>query len=262
MTDLTARIVSIPPVGDPSEPFTIVGHRGAMAQFLENTIVSFQEAERVGCPELELDIRPSADGRIVVVHDRDLDRIAARDAGRGLGDVSAMTLAQIQAVELRDGHRVHTLEDVYQATTARLQVEIKDPAVVPLLVAFAATYPDAVQRVRFTGFDVDALAHAYELVPAVPRGIIVHRLPVEDKHPEGLERLLERTGSSVFHCGWEGLTPAAVADQQAQGRRVHVWPVRTADEMAAAVALGADGTTVDDPAAAFEWYRQAQEQRG
>lgn len=262
MTDVTTQIVSIPPVGDPAEPFTIVGHRGAMAQILENTIASFQEAERVGCTELELDIRPSRDGHIVVVHDRDLDRIAADDAGRGLGDVSAMTLAQIQAVELRDGHRVHTLEDVYEATTARLQVEIKDPAVVPLLVGFAAKYPDAVQRVRFTGFDGDALAHVYELVPEVPRGIIVHRLPVEDKHPEGLARLLERTGTSVFHCGWEGLTPQVIAAQHAEGRRVHVWPVRTAEEMAAAVELGADGTTVDDPGAAMGWHREAVGERG
>ena len=86
------EVVSIPPVGDESEPFTIVGHRGAMARILEN-VASFQEAERVGSTELELDIRPSADGRIVVVHDRDLDRIAADDAGRGKGDVSAMTSA-------------------------------------------------------------------------------------------------------------------------------------------------------------------------
>lgn len=251
------RVVSIPPVGDGSEPFTIVGHRGAMDRLLENTIASFQETERVGCPELELDIRPTADARIVVVHDRDLDRIAADENGRDLGEVALMNLEEIQRVPLRDGHRVHTLVEVYEATTARLQVEIKDPAVVPLVVGFAARYPDAVQRVRLTGFDADALAHAHELVPERPRGIIVQRMPVEDQHPEGLDRLLERTGSIVFHCGWEGLTPEVIAAQHAEGRRVHVWPVRTAEDMADALALGADGTTVDDPEAAFGWYEEA-----
>lgn len=239
------------------EQFTIVGHRGAMAHTLENTVASFQQAEQMGCPELELDIRPSADRQIVVVHDATLDRIAADEYGHGLGDVSLMTLEEIQRVRLRDQHRVHTLEEIYAATTVRLQVEIKDPAVVPLLVGFAQAHPDAARRIRLTSFDADALAHARALVPHIPRGVIVHRLPVEDKHPEGLDALLERTGSSVFHSGWEGLSPEVIAAQHAVGRRVHAWPVRSAEEMVRAVALGVDGTTVDDPQAAFDWYEQA-----
>ena len=239
------------------EAFTIVGHRGAMSHTLENTIASFQQAEQMGCPELELDIRPSADGRIVVVHDATLDRIAEGASGQGLGEVAQLTLAQIQQVPLRDGHRVHTLEEVYAATTVRLQVEIKDPAVVPLLVGFVAARPDAARRIRLTSFDADALAHAYELLPQIPRGIIVMRTPVEGAHPEGLDRLLERTGSAIFHCGWEGLTPEVVAAQHAAGRRVHGWPVRSEEEMAHALAIGVDGTTVDDPQAGFQWYQQA-----
>lgn len=238
-------------------PFTIVGHRGAMAHLLENTIESFQLAEQIGCQELELDIRPSADGRIVVVHDATLDRIAADDDGRGLGEISVMSLEEIQRVRLRDGHRVHTLDEVYSATTVNLQVEIKDIAVVPLLVDFVKEHPQAAARIRLTGFSADALALARELVPDLPRGIIVKHLPVEDQHPEGLEAMLERTGSCVFHCGWEGLTREVVQAQQAAGRPVHGWPCRSAEDMARALELGVDGTTVDDPRAAFGWYEQA-----
>ncbi|MDN6329011.1 MAG: glycerophosphodiester phosphodiesterase [Brachybacterium sp.] len=245
-----------------SDAFTIVGHRGAMAHTLENTIASFQQAEQRGCPELELDIRPSADGRLVVVHDATLDRIAADDTGRDLGDVSLMTLEEIQRVPLRGGHRVHTLEEIFAATTVRLQVEIKDPAVVPLLDGVLGDHPEASRRIYLTSFNADALAHARDPVPHIPRGIILHRLPVEEKHPEGLDSLLERTGASSIHSGWEGLTPEMVAAQQAAGRRVHAWPVRSAEDMARAVALGVDGTTVDDPQAAFEWYEQALAAQG
>lgn len=76
-------------------------------------------------------------------------------------------------------------------------------------------------RIRWTGFSADALALARELVPELPRGIIVTRLPAEDPQPEGLEAMLERTGSCVFHCGWEGLTCEVVQAQQAAGRPVH-----------------------------------------
>lgn len=53
------------------------------------------------------------------------------------------------------------------------------------------------------------------------------------------------------------MTPEVIAAQHAQGRRVHGWPVRSAEEMAHALAIGVDGTTVDGPEAAFGWYEQA-----
>ena len=107
---------------------------------------------------------------------------------------------------LRDGHRLHTFDEVCGATTARLEVEIKDPAVMPLLARFLEDRPDVIARMRLTSFRAEALVQARELLPQIPRGMIVHRLPVEDKHPEGLDSLLERTGASALLCGWEGLT--------------------------------------------------------
>ena len=240
------------------EAFTIVGHRGAMARELENTIASFQEAEQAGCPEIELDLRPTADGRIVVIHDATLDRLVADEAHRGIGTVSEMTLEQIQQVPLRDGHRLHTFEEVCAATTARLEVELKDPAVVPLLARFLEDRPDVVARMRLTSFRSEALVQARELLPHIPRGMIVHGLPVEDEHPEGLDALLERTDASALACGWRGLTAEAVAAQHAAGRRVHGWPLRTAEQMAHALQIGVDGTTADDPRAAFAWYAEAR----
>ena len=243
--------------GTTTEEFTIVGHRGAMTHALENTITSFQLAEQMGCPQLELDLRRSADDRIVVIHDATLDRLAADEDGRGLGDVADMTLEEIQQVVLRDGHRLHTFEEVCAATTVGLEVEIKDPAVVPLLVGFLEAHPEVASRMRLTSFRPEALMQARELLPHIPRGMIVHGLPVEEKHPEGLEALLERTGASMLLCGWEGLSAEAVAAQHVAGRRVHGWPLRTAEHMLHAVAIGVDGTTVDDPQAAFDWYQQA-----
>ncbi|WP_394214875.1 glycerophosphodiester phosphodiesterase [Brachybacterium vulturis] len=245
-----------------SGELTIVGHRGAMTHALENTLASFQRAEQLGCQELELDLRRSADDRLVVIHDATLDRLAADEDGRGLGPVADRTLEELQQVPLRDGHRLHTFEEVCAATTANLEVEIKDPAVVPLLAGFLETRPEVVRRMRLTSFHADALVQARELLPQIPRGMIVHRLPVTEKHPEGLDALLERTGASALLCGWEGLTAEAVAAQHAAGRRVHGWPLRTAEQMAHAVVIGVDGTTVDDPQAAFEWYRQVLAAQG
>lgn len=238
--------------------FTIVGHRGAMAHVLENTIASFRAAESAGCQELELDVRPSADGRIVISHDRTLDRVVEDDEGRGMGPVDELEWKVICQVVLRDGHRVHTFEEIFEATTVFLQVEIKDPAVVPLLVDAAQRLPTFAERVRLTSFDAGALADAREQLPQIPRGLILGRLPAEEEYPEGLESVLERTGSSALYCGWDGLTSEVVEAQHAAGRQVHGWPTRSPEDMQRALELSLDGTTVDDPEAAFAWFERAR----
>lgn len=235
------------------EPFTIVSHRGDMTHRLENTLDAFARAEELGSPEMELDIRPTSDGHIVVHHDADLDRLAARKEDQGLGPIASMTLDRIQSIDLHGGHRVHTFAEVCEATSVRLQVEIKDPDVVPLLIDYLRTHPSHGSRMIITSFDADALAAVHEAVPSVRTGIIVMRHPVDDTHPEGLDALLERTGSVVFHCGWDGLTSEIVQRQHAQGRRVHVWPVRDESDLRRALDLGVDGTTVDDPGTALSW---------
>lgn len=237
--------------------FTIVGHRGAMASVLENTIASFEEAERVGCKEIELDIRPSADGRLVLTHDRSLDRMMA-EADRGLDPVDTMDWAALAQVVLRDGHRVATLEEAIAATSVFLQVEIKDPAVVPLLAERVDALPALTERVRLTSFDAEALVHARELMPQIPRGLIVHGLPLPEDSPENVESLLERTGAGALYCGWRGLSAEVVAAQHAAGRLVHGWAARSEEDIRRALELGLDGTTADDPEAAFAWYEQAR----
>ncbi|APX33640.1 hypothetical protein BH708_13975 [Brachybacterium sp. P6-10-X1] len=241
----------------PERPFTIVGHRGAMASVLENTIASFEEAERVGCQEIELDIRPSADGRLVLTHDRSLDRMMAEE-DRGLGPVDSMEWVELQTVVLRGGHRVTTLEEAIKATSVFLQVEIKDPAVVPLLAERVDQLPALTHRVRLTSFDTEALVHARELMPQIPRGQIIHGLPLPEDRHEDLESILERTGADALYCGWKGLTAEVVAEQHAAGRLVHGWPTRSEDDVRRALELGLDGTTADDPEAAFGWYEQAR----
>ncbi|MFN8007102.1 MAG: glycerophosphodiester phosphodiesterase [Terriglobia bacterium] len=60
----------------------VVGHRGAPAYALENTLASFQQAVAMGADMLELDVRESRDGKFLVIHDRDLRRISRMEGHR------------------------------------------------------------------------------------------------------------------------------------------------------------------------------------
>jgi len=236
------------------EPMVIVGHRGVMAHRPENSLQSYALAERVGVDEIELDVRQTRDGALIVLHDATLDRVAADESGRGLPPVAELTLDEVTRVRLDSGRPVLTLPEVYRATTTTLQVEIKDPACVTAVARFFHDHPEHAPRTLFTSFDADALEELKALLPDIPRGVILYGHPSAEEYPEGVEALLARTGSSIFHCGWPGLTREVVDGMHEAGLPVRGWPLRDFADMERAVALGIDGTTSDDPALARSWY--------
>lgn len=240
----------------------IVGHRGAMAHLPENSLASYALAEQVGVDEIELDVRVSADGELFLLHDATLDRTAGDDSARGLGPVAELTLAQLQGVVLDSGRGVVTLAEMYDATSTFIQLEIKDPATLPLLARFFEERPADARRTALAGFDADAIRLAGELMPHIGRQIIVSDLAKAEAFEGGLWGLLEHTGANRFACGFPGLTRELVDELREREIEVHVWPMRSIDDMRTALALGADGTTSDDPAQAFAWRDEVLAEAG
>ena len=72
----------------------VVAHRGASAHNAEHTLGAYVAALDEGAEALECDVRLTADGYLVCVHDRDLRRTAHRD-----GIVSAMELADLEDLD-------------------------------------------------------------------------------------------------------------------------------------------------------------------
>src|SRR5947208_1328649 len=77
----------------------VVGHRGASGRLPENTLAAFRGAAEDGAGGVELDVRMSADGVPVVIHDATLYRTTGV-RGR-VSDQTASELAEISAVERR-----------------------------------------------------------------------------------------------------------------------------------------------------------------
>ncbi|WP_030483469.1 glycerophosphodiester phosphodiesterase [Nocardioides aequoreus] len=73
----------------------VVAHRGASSEHAEHTLAAYVAALDAGADGLECDVRLTADGHLVCVHDRDLRRTAA---SRGV--VSAMELAELERIDM------------------------------------------------------------------------------------------------------------------------------------------------------------------
>jgi glycerophosphoryl diester phosphodiesterase len=99
-----------------------IAHRGASAYEPENTSRAFERAIEMGATLLELDVRLSGDGHVVVIHDENLSRLANDPR-----PVRSLTLEQIKAVDVGQGERVPILCEVIELVRGRtgLYVELK-----------------------------------------------------------------------------------------------------------------------------------------
>jgi glycerophosphoryl diester phosphodiesterase len=121
----------------------IIGHRGARNLWPENSIGGFRNALALGVDGIELDVHPSADGVLVVIHDPTLERTT-----EGTGPVAARTAAALGATRLEggDGEGVPTLDavlDLLAGSGIELHIELKNDAA-------NRPYPALPQRVAET----------------------------------------------------------------------------------------------------------------
>lgn len=114
----------------------VIAHRGGGARAPENTIEAMRLAIAEGADGLEFDVRLSADGEVVVIHDATVDRTTD-----GTGAVERMTLAELTSLDAgfrfssrpldpvsKIKHRIPTLDEVLRSfPSIPLLIELKAP---------------------------------------------------------------------------------------------------------------------------------------
>ena len=242
----------------------VIAHRGGAALRPENTLVAFEHALTLGADVLELDVRATADGRLVVIHDATVDRTT-----NGTGAVGTLPLAELRELDAAyrftaDGGRtfpergrgiaIPTLDELLTALpAARLSIEIKPPAA-PLAAAVctALRTTNAAERVTVASFDSGGLERFRDVCPGVATGATPREvgrfvtasalriLPVP-RLAAAVLQLPER------YRGVPVLTPTVLATAHARGLPVHAWVIDDAADMRRLLALGVDGIVTDRP---------------
>jgi glycerophosphoryl diester phosphodiesterase len=112
------RVILLDPEARP-----IIAHRGASGEYPENTLLAFERALAQGADAIELDVRVTADGAPVVLHDPRLERTTT-----GTGLVARLSLAEVRRADAGRGEPVPTLADVLERfPETPLLVEVKEP---------------------------------------------------------------------------------------------------------------------------------------
>lgn len=250
---------------DPARP-RLFGHRGDSADFPENTLEAFAAAIAAGIRYLELDVRATADGQVVVIHDESLLRTCGVNQA-----VSNLNLAQLQAYDAGAtftadggktyphrgrGIRVPTLAEVFETfPEALFNIEIKqetpamEEAVLKIIrrtgrsgqVLLAAENDAVMTRLRPlctrhhipTSFSYGELVGFFEWMQSGCQGTYQPPAPAL-QIPETYE-------------GQTLVTPQSLAAAHALGLEIHVWTVNRTPDMERLLRMGVDGLMSDRP---------------
>lgn len=238
----------------------VIAHRGASGLAPENTLAAFDRAAADGADAFELDVRLSADGVAVVIHDPTLDRTTDRQ-----GAIEDLTVAQLQAGDAGarfspDGatfpfrgtgvtiptfaavlERYPTMPLLVEIKTATAQLAVRSDLIragAQQRVVLASFHHEALAAFRTAAFlvgasrrDIAALAVAARLgLPWCPRGPRCFAVP--DRYRDQIEVP----------------TPRFVAAAHRAARPVHVWTVNEAERAGRLWDRGVNGIISNFPA--------------
>jgi glycerophosphoryl diester phosphodiesterase len=247
----------------------VVAHRGASQDSAEHTLGAYLKALEVGAEALECDVRLTADGHLVCVHDRDLRRTASTN-----GIVSTMQLADLDQLDFSSWKnpwadlddeaddtdialgKVLTLRKLLETVAdydrrVELAIETKHPTrygglverrLIELLREFG--WDRAGAPVRVMSFSLTALQRAQKLAPDLEFVMLVEKA----RHWPMLKRIVEPAwiigpdvNELIDHPGLGRRLRHA-------GKRIHVWTVNTDEQLQACLDLGVEAIITDRPA--------------
>ena len=230
----------------------IFGHRGASAHAPENTIASFELALVQGADAIELDVKLSSDGVVVVHHDDTVDRTT-----NGTGRIKDLTLAELKTLDAGSffsekfkGEKIPTLEEVFEAVGKRTFINIeltnyktRRDHLVETVCMLVKKY-QMNKRVIFSSFFASNLSKASSYLPEVPRGLLALK---------GFLGSWARSFGFVFgkyqalHPYLSDMTQQEVSRVHRLNRRIHVWTINQEEDMRRLFGWGVDGIFTDDP---------------
>jgi glycerophosphoryl diester phosphodiesterase len=218
----------------------IIAHRGASADAPEHTLAAYDLALDQGADALEIDLRATADGKLVAVHDPTLER-THRDP-RAVADLS---FAELRALPERP-ERLGGLLRAYRGET-RFLLELKDP--VPPMerrVIRAVTHSRVRADVEVQSFDEGCLKRMRRLAPDIPLALLVDPLPARKR--VWLDRAL-RLGARAVGIPRAQVDAELIDAAHERGLLLRAWTVNDPAEAGHLAGLGADALITDAPGA-------------
>ncbi len=243
--------------------FLVIAHRGGGGLMPENTLQAFAHAQALGVDVLEMDLRVSADGHLVIIHDAKVDRTTD-----GQGRVDSLTLSQLRSLDAGyswssdgktfpqrgQGLLIPTLNEVLSAyPNQRLLIEIKNnsPQLAQDFCEMLKRF-DMLDKTIVASFHSAALKAFRTACPQTPVAAtsgevalfaILHffHLDAAYTEPPFAFQIPERLGPLQL------VDPRFIASLHERHAQLHVWTINREEDMRRLIDLGVDGLITDYP---------------
>lgn len=151
-----------------------IGHRGAAGHAPENTLAAVQKGIDLGVDFVEIDVRRTADGALVALHDATINRTTD-----GRGRVEALSVDQLKAFDAGNGERIPTVEEVLKIAAGRtgLMLELKVDGVAHLTV-HAVRKAQFDKPVIYASFLHEEVAEVRAVAPDAAIMLLFDKLPI------------------------------------------------------------------------------------
>ncbi|HLE57513.1 MAG TPA: glycerophosphodiester phosphodiesterase family protein [Rhodothermia bacterium] len=248
----------------------VIAHRGASAAAPEHTVAAYDRAVEVGADYIELDVRRTKDGALVVIHDAALERTARGPSADCTGPVGDKALAQIESCDAGSwfnaaypglahgdfvGLRVPRVADVLTryGSVTKLYVETKDPEL------YAGLEADLVALLKKHGINVGGSGSPSVYIQSFSKASLLRVRALDSNLP--LVQLFDAIGGSAIVAQLaevrsyasaigvrkEDITAALVESAHASCLLVHAYVSDDQREMQSLLTMGVDGIITDRP---------------
>jgi glycerophosphoryl diester phosphodiesterase len=242
----------------------VMAHRGGAGLWPENTTYAFERALLMGAHVLEMDMRATADGHPVIIHDGTVDRTTD-----GHGMVASMTLEDLKRLDaayywspdggrsfpLRGrGLRVPTLSEIFSAfNTARLNIDIKQerpPIVQPFCRMIREHKIESnIMAASFNQATLDEFRMECAGVATSGSIMDIRSFLALKREQTGIEGgpAIKALQVPEYAGGRLLLTSGFIKEAHRRGLEVHAWTINDEAAMKRLIELKVDGIITDFP---------------
>lgn len=214
--------------------FLKVGHRGARAYEIENTIESFKRAIELGVNAIEFDVRKTKDKKLIVIHDDNLKRVFGKEIA-----INQATLKELKQIT---EDKIPTLAEALQFIDKKVEkilIELKE-------IGCEKNVLEVIKKeklhnhVIIISFYEEALSEVRRLDTKIETGLIYakHKNPI----------------ASALKLDTQYLVPLYklthtknIQDAHKNNLKVIVWTINTKQEAKVYIDKGVDGIASDKP---------------
>lgn len=237
------RINSVPAQWSPA-PLRITAHRGASLNAPENTLAALRQAIAEGADCAEVDIQETQDGRIVLFHDENLQRITGKD--RRLWECTYEELSSLDAGSWFSpqfkGEPIPLLEDALSLARGKIDLSIelkeyRESSLVQNTLRLIEQYGMA-EQCTIVSWSLKTLEKVKEYFPEIRTGLACSKKEQIDPGWKAVD---------FFSIYTSSVDRKFVVRIHYAGKEVHAWCANTEDVIIRMLDCGVDNIITNDP---------------